>query len=353
MHVNLASGLVHVIEHPHLHLGAPSYLAYTLFHPDNVSRGRGESKGPDRLPTSSVIFCTSPEQRQKHRRTSARHNMAQPVIQRPPSQNSGSDGRGIEEEDALLTGQSTGKQAPSAQVDSKRWREIGLFVWALVATAVVVVLAVVFQHNAQTSHSGQSDTDGSTGNKYTGKRNLIFMVSDGMGPTSLALTRSWRQHTEQLPWSDTLILDDHLIGQSRTRSASSLITDSAAGATAFSCGLKSYNGAISVTPDFEPCGSVMEAAKRMGYTTGLVVTTRITDATPAVFASHVRRREMEDDIALQMVGEGPLGRSVDLMIGGGRCHFLPNTTGGGCRADGIDVIKQVRMTGRRIVLKSC
>lgn len=172
------------------------------------------------------------------------------------------------------------------------------------------------------------------------------MVSDGMGPTSLAMTREWRQYTEQLPYDDALLLDEHLIGQSRTRSSSSLVTDSAAGATAFSCGQKSYNGAISILPDHNPCGSVMEAAKRMGYTTGLVVTTRLTDATPAVFASHVRRREMEDEIAAQMVGvDHPLGRMVDLMFGGGRCHFLPNGTDGSCRADDRDVIKEATGEG--------
>lgn len=264
------------------------------------------------------------------------------LANRPSSQNSQEREDGLEEEDALLTGQRTGKQATSASASkTRRWREIGLFVWALAATAVVVVLAVVWQHNQQVgggNGGGSGEDDGGKG--VPGKKNLIFMVSDGMGPTSLALTRSWRQYTEQLPWDDTLILDDHLIGQSRTRSSSSLVTDSAAGATAFSCGQKSYNGAISVLPNFDPCGSVMEAAKRLGYTTGLVVTTRITDATPAVFASHVRRREMEDEIASQMIGEThPLGRMVDLMMGGGRAHFLPNTTDGGLRTDGQDLTK--------------
>lgn len=163
------------------------------------------------------------------------------------------------------------------------------------------------------------------------------MVSDGMGPASLSLTRSFRQHTEELPIDDVLTLDRHFWGTSRTRSSSSLVTDSAAGATAFSCGMKSYNGAISMLPDFTPCGTVLEAAKRAGYVTGLVVTTDITDATPACFASHVFLRQQEDEIALQEIGEGPLGRSVDLMLGGGRCHFLPNTTAGSCRADDIDV----------------
>lgn len=172
------------------------------------------------------------------------------------------------------------------------------------------------------------------------------MVSDGMGPTSLSLTRSFMQYQNGAPWSQQLVIDQHMIGQSRTRSSSSLITDSAAGATAFSCAQKSYNGAISVTPDHEPCGTVLEAAKKAGYMTGLVVTTRITDATPACFAAHVNMRQEEDRIAEQMVGDYPLGRVVDLMFGGGRCHFVPNTTQDlSCRADDRDVVALARKNG--------
>lgn len=208
-----------------------------------------------------------------------------------------------------------------------RYRELILFVWALLATAGVVIFAVWTQHNAQTRAATLPE-----------KRNLVFMVSDGMGPASLSLTRSFRQHIDGLPINDTLTLDQHLWGSSRTRSSNSLVTDSAAGATAFSCGRKSYNGAISIVPpNYEPCGTVLEAAKRAGYTTGLVVTTDITDATPACFASHVVIRAMNDDVAVQEIGDGPLGRVVDLMLGGGRCHFLPNTTSGSCRQDDYDV----------------
>ena len=255
---------------------------------------------------------------------------------RAPSEHSDQN---AEEEDALLTGQRT---PHGRKVGWGFWREMGIFVWALVATTAVIVLAVAYQHQ-QTSQPKESDD--LKGSKPSGKRNLIFMVSDGMGPTSLSLTRSFRQYQSGLPIDDVLVLDRHLIGSSRTRSSSSLITDSAAGATAFSCGLKSYNGAISVTPDRKPCGTILEAAKKAGYTTGLVVTTRITDATPACFAAHVNIRTEESSIARQMVGDHPLGHVVDLMLGGGRCFFLPNGTQGSCRADDIDVVKMAKDKG--------
>jgi alkaline phosphatase len=236
-----------------------------------------------------------------------------------------SEERAAQEDDALLGNQ----RRRSNTTRGVFWREIGLFTWAILATVAVIVLAILLK--CQPSQNKPE--------KHTGKRNLVFMVSDGMGPASLSLTRSFRQYQNGLPIDDVLVLDQHFIGSSRTRSSNSLVTDSAAGATAFSCGKKSYNGAISILPDHTPCGTVLEAAKRAGYMTGLVVTTSLTDATPACFASHANIRSEEDLIAQQEVGHYPLGRVVDLMFGGGRCHFLPNTTSGSCRADNQDITK--------------
>jgi alkaline phosphatase len=70
------------------------------------------------------------------------------------------------------------------------------------------------------------------------------MISDGFGPTSETFARNYKQHVNKLAYNYVTPLDEILVGTSRTRSSSSLITDSAAGATAFSCGLKTYNGAI-------------------------------------------------------------------------------------------------------------
>jgi len=255
------------------------------------------------------------------------HRENEPLLARDRPSSEHSNDRADAEDEALRNSQST----QTARKKYGFWRELGLFVWAIAATAGVIVLAVLLQRQATPPNKHI--------HKPNGKRNLIFMVSDGMGPASLSMTRSFRQFRDDLPLNDILHLDQHLIGNSRTRSSSSLVTDSAAGATAFSCGKKSYNGAISILPDHTPCGTVLEAAKRAGYMTGLVVTTEITDATPACFASHVNLRIQGDEIALQEVGEGPLGRVVDLILGGGRCYFLPNSTAGGCRSDGRDVTK--------------
>jgi alkaline phosphatase len=63
------------------------------------------------------------------------------------------------------------------------------------------------------------------------------MISDGFGPASEVLARNYAQFAKKQ--SDLILpLDRILVGSSRTKSSSSFITDSAAGATAFSCGLK-------------------------------------------------------------------------------------------------------------------
>ncbi|RCK63266.1 Repressible alkaline phosphatase [Candida viswanathii] len=202
----------------------------------------------------------------------------------------------------------------------------------IITVSIIAYLCFFATHN----HHNDNETPKVDPHK---KKNIIMMVTDGMGPASLSAARSFRQFRDKLAINDVLTLDQYLIGSSRTRSSSSLVTDSAAGATAFSCALKSYNSAIGVSPDKSPCGTILEALKLQGYYTGLVVTTRITDATPAAFSAHVDYRFQEDLIAEHQLGEYPFGRAVDLILGGGRCHFLP-TSKGGCRADDRNLIKE-------------
>ncbi|KAG0209945.1 hypothetical protein BGX28_009816 [Mortierella sp. GBA30] len=177
-------------------------------------------------------------------------------------------------------------------------------------------------------------------------RNVIMMVSDGFGPASQTYGRSFWQYQNNFTEGTLTSLDEILVGASRTRSSDSLVTDSAAGATAFSCAKKSYNAAIGVDPEGVPCGTVLESAKQLGMLTGLVVTSRVTHATPAAFSAHVIHRDMEADIAVQQIGDYELGRQVDLMLGGGRCFFLPNTTEGSCRTDDRNLLEEAISTHR-------
>lgn len=73
---------------------------------------------------------------------------------------------------------------------------------------------------------------------------MIMMVSDGFGPASQTYSREYIQYVYNLTEDYMTPLDQILIGSSRTRSSSSFVTDSAAGATAFSCGKKTFNAGV-------------------------------------------------------------------------------------------------------------
>jgi alkaline phosphatase len=170
------------------------------------------------------------------------------------------------------------------------------------------------------------------------RTNIILMISDGYGPASETFGRTFHQalHNDTSPTAHYKTpLDRLLVGSHRSRSSDSLITDSAAGATAFACGIKSYNGA-----------TVFEGAKEKGMLTGVVVTSRLTDATPACFIAHVPSRALESTIASQALGLSSDGANVDvqapldLAIGGGGCYFLPRSDPYSCRSDDVDLVSK-------------
>jgi alkaline phosphatase len=139
-------------------------------------------------------------------------------------------------------------------------------------------------------------------------RNVVLMIADGFGPASATLGRAAK--------GAPLALDSVLVGAVETSAADGRVTDSAASATAYACGTKTYRGAIAVDTTGAPCRTVLEAAEARGMATGLVTTTRITHATPAAFAAHTADRDEEAAIARQMAASG-----VDLLFGGGAPLF--------------------------------
>lgn len=160
-------------------------------------------------------------------------------------------------------------------------------------------------------------------------KNVIFLVGDGMGTTQIYAGLTANKGSLNLERF-------RCIGFSRTNSASDYITESAAGATAFAIGQKTYNGAIGVDSSGNPQPTIMEIARQHGLSTGLVVTTDITDATPATFATHEKSRELHDEIAADYVKS-----DVDVIIGAGSEHFNQ-------RKDGRDLFAEFSRKGYQV-----
>ena len=169
------------------------------------------------------------------------------------------------------------------------------------------------------------EKDGKTDGKTRSKaKNIIFMVTDGMGLANVTAARIFKNgqngeslHLETLP---------HL-GYQRTHSADKAVTDSAAAASAWANGEKFRNGEISCHDDNQngkcepaPGPTILEIARDKGKSTGLVVTSTVTHATPAAFGAHVSTRSCENEIARQYIQV----TGVDVILGGGLKKFDSN-----------------------------
>ena len=161
-------------------------------------------------------------------------------------------------------------------------------------------------------------------------KNIILMVGDGMG-----LAHAYSGMTAN---GGHLFLENfRYCGFSKTYPADRYVTDSAAGGTALACGTKTYNGAIGVDPDKKPVENIREKAEKKGLKTGLVATTIITDATPAVFVAHVASRSSLEDIAADF-----LKTNIDVFIGGGANNFEK-------RKDGRNLSKELKDKGYQVL----
>ena len=101
----------------------------------------------------------------------------------------------------------------------------------------------------------------------------------------------------------------------RTVSASSLVTDSAAAGTAIACGAKTDNGKIGIDPKGKRLESVAEVAKKKNYKVGIISTMVINHATPASFYGHRSSRNQYYELGLDLIDS-----NFDLFAGGGINH---------------------------------
>ena len=160
-------------------------------------------------------------------------------------------------------------------------------------------------------------------------KNVILMIGDGMGLTQITagmISNGYHLNLEKIK----------TIGLHKSYSFNDLITDSAAGATAFSIGRKSFNGAIGVGPDTLAYITILEEAEEKGMATGLIATSTIVHATPAAFIAHNWSRNDYEGIALDF-----LQTDIDCFIGGGKKYFNR-------RKDEKDLIEGLKKKGYQV-----
>nr|MBA5585189.1 alkaline phosphatase [Anaerobacillus isosaccharinicus]QOY38460.1 alkaline phosphatase [Anaerobacillus isosaccharinicus] len=145
-------------------------------------------------------------------------------------------------------------------------------------------------------------------------KNVILLIPDGLGASYMTATRIYK--------GEELSFERYVKGLMNTWSSNTNVTDSAAAGTAMATGYKADNGKISVTPDGMEPDSILDAARDKGKATGVVATSRVTHATPAVFVAHDSSRGNEVALAQQYIN------NVDVILGGGQDMFTLEAEGG-------------------------
>lgn len=171
-------------------------------------------------------------------------------------------------------------------------------------------------------------------------KNVIFMVSDGMSAGVLTLAEFFSNQVRNFgtQWARLMRHPASVNGLQDTASANSLVTDSAAASSAWSCGQRVNNGALNFSPAGQPLLPIGPRFQRAGKLFGLVTTTTVTHATPAGFAVSTPKRDDEEAIAALYL------QSPDLCLGGGAKFFDPAV-----RADKRDLIAEWRARGGAVV----
>ncbi len=187
----------------------------------------------------------------------------------------------------------------------------------LVLSSLIIVLFSCKTTNIQTPEKSE------VSKKLKTPKNVILLIGDGTGLTQISSAFYFK---EAIP---NYARFKH-IGLINTSSSREDITDSAAGATAFASGVKTYNGAIGVADDSTEVATIVEIVSPKNIKTGVISTSSIVHATPASFYAHVLNRGLYEEIAADMTVS-----DIDFFAGGGTKFFNK-------RKDGIDLFKDLK-----------
>lgn len=157
-------------------------------------------------------------------------------------------------------------------------------------------------------------------------KNVILLIGDGTGLSQISSAFYFKETNPNYARFKSM-------GLIKTSSSREDITDSAAGATAFSAGVKTYNGAVGVADDSTKVKTLVEIVSPQNIKTGVISTSSIQHATPASFYAHAINRGLYEDIAADMVTS-----DIDFFAGGGTKFFNK-------RKDGKDLLKELKAKG--------
>lgn len=195
-------------------------------------------------------------------------------------------------------------------------------------------------------------------------KNVILLIGDGMGDSEITAARNFAvgaggyfKGLDALPFTGQYT---HYSLDKETGKPN-YVTDSAASATAWSTGIKSYNRGLGVGIDGKSYASLLRLAKNAGLGTGNVSTAEIQDATPAAQYAHVEHRkcytpkttlelcpkQAKENGGLGSITEQLLDSRYDVVLGGGAKYFNEEITAG--PNQGKTLIGQARSDNYQIV----
>ncbi|MDU3364911.1 MAG: alkaline phosphatase, partial [Proteus mirabilis] len=176
-------------------------------------------------------------------------------------------------------------------------------------------------------------------------KNVILFIGDGMGDSEITVARNYAEGAGGFfKGIDALPMTGQYTHYSLDRKTQkpNYVTDSAASATAWASGVKTYNGALGIDVFGKDHQTILELAKANGKATGNVTTSEIQDATPAALFSHVTGRKCYGPVetlakcstnALENGGRGSISEQLlvtraDITLGGGAKSFAQTATAG-------------------------
>ncbi|MEW9796516.1 alkaline phosphatase [Alteromonas sp. CYL-A6] len=228
--------------------------------------------------------------------------------------------------------------------------------------------------------SGQAELDQLMAELRGQAKNVILFVGDGMGISTVTAARIMEGQLNGLQGEENQLSFDAFpfAGLSKTYNVDAQTPDSAGTMTAMMSGVKTDVGVIGVDEDIERgnCATVagnelvtaLEIAEIAGKSTGIISTARITHATPAATYAKSADRNWEDisdmpeaavtagctDIADQLVNfeanlearfDGLDVDGIEVVMGGGRRHFLPKDAAYNS-PDAVSAVEGDRTDGR-------